>query len=159
VHVGLIYDLTTDTNLLFNLTCVFLGYSFHHKGYRCLHVPSGSIYISRNVVFDENNFPFQNPSVSAAPPTNSLCHLPLLSQLFPSPHVTTTLPPHHHVVTPFPSCNNSIPLQHCLTCLQHYPCSSAPQVSPLPIAHLAPLISLVPSLHADTIQEPYSQAT
>lgn len=38
--------------------CVFLGYSSLHKGYKCLHVPSNRVYISRDVVFDENVFPF-----------------------------------------------------------------------------------------------------
>ena len=38
--------------------CVFLGYSSLHKGYKCLHVPSNRVYISRDVVFNENVFPF-----------------------------------------------------------------------------------------------------
>jgi histone deacetylase 1/2 len=38
--------------------CVFMGYSSQHKGYKCLHIPSNRVYISRDVVFDENAFPF-----------------------------------------------------------------------------------------------------
>jgi hypothetical protein len=38
--------------------CVFLGYSLLHKGVKCLDVSTGRIYISRDVVFDENIFPF-----------------------------------------------------------------------------------------------------
>ena len=38
--------------------CVFLVYSNLHKGYKCLEVASGRIYISQDVVFDENLFPF-----------------------------------------------------------------------------------------------------
>jgi hypothetical protein len=37
--------------------CIFLGYSDHHKGYRCLDLHSNKI-ISRHVVFDETSFPF-----------------------------------------------------------------------------------------------------
>jgi histone deacetylase 1/2 len=49
--------------------CVFLGYSSLHKGYKCLHVPSKRVYISRDVIFDENNFPFSNmPDIHLSPP-------------------------------------------------------------------------------------------
>ena len=47
-----------------SLQCIFLGYSSHHKGYKCLHIPTGRIYISRDVVFDEFTFPFANKTLS-----------------------------------------------------------------------------------------------
>jgi hypothetical protein len=37
---------------------VFLGYSSLHKGFKCLEPSSGRVYISHDVVFDENVFPF-----------------------------------------------------------------------------------------------------
>lgn len=38
--------------------CVFLGYSNLHKGFKCLDAATGRVYISRDVVFDEEVFPF-----------------------------------------------------------------------------------------------------
>jgi histone deacetylase 1/2 len=45
----------------------FLDYSGQHKGYRCLDIATGRIYISRDVVFDESVFPFStlNPNAGA----------------------------------------------------------------------------------------------
>jgi histone deacetylase 1/2 len=47
--------------------CVFLGYSPLHKGVKSLDVSTGCVYISRDVVFDENVFPFHglHPNVRA----------------------------------------------------------------------------------------------
>lgn len=47
--------------------CVFLGYSNLHKGFKCLDVSGGRIYISRDVVFDETVYPFSklNPNAGA----------------------------------------------------------------------------------------------
>ena len=38
--------------------CVFIGYRNLHKGYKCLEVATGRIYISRDIVFYETLFPF-----------------------------------------------------------------------------------------------------
>jgi hypothetical protein len=47
--------------------CVFLGYSNMHKGFKFLDVSTYRIYISRDVVFDENIFSFAklHPNASA----------------------------------------------------------------------------------------------
>jgi hypothetical protein len=46
---------------------LFLGYSNLHKGFKCLYPAERRIYISRDVVFDENSFPFSSlqPNVGA----------------------------------------------------------------------------------------------
>ncbi|KAG7533176.1 Reverse transcriptase RNA-dependent DNA polymerase [Arabidopsis thaliana x Arabidopsis arenosa] len=41
-----------------SLKCIFLGYTEKYKGYRCYYPPTGRVYLSRHVIFDESSFPF-----------------------------------------------------------------------------------------------------
>ena len=43
-----------------SLQYIFLGYHAQYKGYRCLYPPTGRIYLSRHVIFDEDIFPFEH---------------------------------------------------------------------------------------------------
>lgn len=43
-----------------SLACVFLGYNEKYKGYRCYYPPTGRVFISRHVLFDESSFPFED---------------------------------------------------------------------------------------------------
>jgi hypothetical protein len=43
---------------LHSTRCVFLGYSNMHKGFKCIDIPSGHIYIFRDVILNEYVFPF-----------------------------------------------------------------------------------------------------
>jgi hypothetical protein len=60
VRVGPIYVLTYHKHKLSfrSKRCVFLGYSPRHKGVKCLDVSTSRVFISCDVVFDENIFPF-----------------------------------------------------------------------------------------------------
>lgn len=42
---------------------VFISYSSIQKGFRCYHPPSRKVFLSRQVVFDENVFPYADPSL------------------------------------------------------------------------------------------------
>ncbi|KAJ3697958.1 hypothetical protein LUZ61_001663 [Rhynchospora tenuis] len=85
------------------LPCVFLGYALSQKGYRCLHIPSNKIYISRHVQFDEDAFPFSNhdPTTSALPLSPQyISPFPILhTPQIPSPNlpVPSVSPPIHSV--------------------------------------------------------------
>jgi len=67
--------------------CVFLGYSQNHKGYKCLHLESDRMYISRDVIFHEDRFPFSKVSpISESPSVPPPIVLP--PSLFPPPSTT-----------------------------------------------------------------------
>jgi hypothetical protein len=88
--------------------CIFLGYSAHHKGYRCLDPTSNRIIISRHVLFDESAFPFaEHTSTPTAADFNFLDEfpnpaplpigLPTMSPAGPPGATTVAARPHAHV--------------------------------------------------------------
>ena len=76
-----------------SLVCVFLGYSEQYKGYRCLYPPTGRVYLSRHVIFDESRFPFFDRYKELTPTdTSPLLQAWRLSNAGPSVTSTTTQP-------------------------------------------------------------------
>ncbi|KAB2601869.1 hypothetical protein D8674_002874 [Pyrus ussuriensis x Pyrus communis] len=69
-----------------SIPCVFIGYDNQYKGYRCLDVASGKVYISRNVQFDELTFPYHNRMADSPPPAQSSPPL-FLEPLLPAQHL------------------------------------------------------------------------
>jgi Reverse transcriptase (RNA-dependent DNA polymerase)/GAG-pre-integrase domain/gag-polypeptide of LTR copia-type len=67
-----------------SLPCIFLGYSTTQKGYKCYHIATNKIYMTRNVRFVEHIFPFSSvfsstgDSISAQHPQTAT-HLGLQS--------------------------------------------------------------------------------
>ncbi|KAJ9552406.1 LOW QUALITY PROTEIN: hypothetical protein OSB04_016451 [Centaurea solstitialis] len=49
-----------------SISCIFLGYSTHHKGFRCLEPKSGKVYITRHAQFNELEFPFSSQITSSS---------------------------------------------------------------------------------------------
>jgi hypothetical protein len=73
-----------DKKLSFKTSqCLFIGYSASHKGYKCFDRTTGRVYISRDVVFDENVFPFSQSASQGEPSVQNSNHptiLPLLAK-------------------------------------------------------------------------------
>jgi histone deacetylase 1/2 len=72
--------------------CVFLGYNNMHKGFKCLDISTSRIYISRDVIFDEQIFPFAELHANAGARLRSDIEL-LPSNLYDSslPFGSTTI--------------------------------------------------------------------
>jgi len=73
-------------------SCLFLGYSEPHLGYKCLDLSTGRLYIARHLIFNEQVFPFKSllgPPPSSAPllahplPTNMRLSSPAISPFVP----------------------------------------------------------------------------
>jgi hypothetical protein len=61
------------------IPCIFIGYPYATKGYKLYNLQTKSVFVSRNVIFHENIFPFASPSLLP-----SLAHDPV-SVSFPIP--------------------------------------------------------------------------
>lgn len=104
---------------------LFLGYSTSHKGYKCLS-PSGRIFISKTVLFNENKFPYHELfQPTSSPPSASVPSS--------SPSIITLNSPFQHSVPPLtePPINSSssthpIP---CQTAAEPISSNSAPSLS------------------------------
>jgi hypothetical protein len=74
-------------------SCVFLGYCKDHHGYKCLHIPSGKIYLARHVVFNETSFPFKHSQTNQQPSPPSVVTPTSFTfpiSLYPTPTETNT---------------------------------------------------------------------
>ncbi|PKU63556.1 Retrovirus-related Pol polyprotein from transposon TNT 1-94 [Dendrobium catenatum] len=74
--------------------CVFIEYAHSQKGYKCLDIHTHKIYTSRNVIFNENEFPYSKSpthywSSNPTPPLILVPNLSILPQQSSSPHLTS----------------------------------------------------------------------
>ncbi|GAA0171887.1 hypothetical protein LIER_25821 [Lithospermum erythrorhizon] len=124
-----------------SILCIFTGYSPQYKGYQCLHLPTGRVYISRHVVFDESIFPFTQDALStnsSSLSSNSNSYSITPSSLVVLPH--HDLPP-DSLSRPPQLPNSSIPSQTINPMLVSIP-SITPSPSPSP-SH-SPLLPINP---------------
>ncbi|CAN1328581.1 Retrovirus-related Pol polyprotein from transposon TNT 1-94, partial [Linum perenne] len=141
--------------------CVFLGYSDHHKGYRCYDPLQRRIHIAYHVYFLENCFYYHTAAV-ARPSPSSLFHLPsfydtdLDTPTLPSP-ISSHLPNNPITTTPmqpittsplFPSPIQPIPLAtplHVSSPMQHLPIQTSSTTTTSPMTQTASTLSLNPT--------------
>lgn len=89
--------------------CAFFGYNNLHKGYKCLDISTGRVYISRDVVFDEQVFPFSTLHANAGAQLRA--EINLLSPDLLSTHTlprSTTLHPTDSVICSAPYAQNPV---------------------------------------------------
>jgi histone deacetylase 1/2 len=87
--------------------CAFVGYSNFHKGFKCLDISTGRVYISRDVVFDESVFPFSELHPNAGVLLRS--EILLLPPELLNASGTTTVPDHMHHCSTNPSDHAAAP--------------------------------------------------
>jgi hypothetical protein len=149
--------------------CVFLGYSLNHKGYKCLDLSTNRMYIARNVVFDENTFPF---STTSSPSPSGPTFLSInFHSLITEFHSTTTQSPQNSDSTPSLNTNPPTPLpespsditspSHQLPPRVHHlllhPMSSLLQLMTYPYNPLLPLILTCLPPHLTRVSQSSSQ--
>jgi len=83
-------------------SCVFIGYSKNHLGYKCLHLPSGKVYIARHVIFNETKFPFLT-STPSYPSSPSFIPNSVSVPILPPSHPATNDAPSIPLIQPSPS--------------------------------------------------------
>jgi hypothetical protein len=92
------------------MKCVFLGYAIKYKGYLCYHVYIIRLFISRYVIFDEQQFPYpdllsthSNTLTSSSPCQPSTCPVLIITPenvIVPTIPAFPSLPPRTYTLVP-----------------------------------------------------------
>jgi hypothetical protein len=109
--------------------CIFLGYSY--AGYKCLDPITNKVYLSRHVVFDEQNFPAKDQASSHLPSKiNAIGDVPFILPVSLLP-TSVSGSPNSSSVTPVPAVTLHIP-----SAANTPPASESDSATALPNVHL-----------------------
>uniref|UniRef100_A0A2N9H017 Retroviral polymerase SH3-like domain-containing protein n=1 Tax=Fagus sylvatica TaxID=28930 RepID=A0A2N9H017_FAGSY len=120
------------------------GLSVAHTGYKCLHHPSSRIYISRDVIFEETVFPFQNgPPIPIEPtqPTPTPPGLPLLIKPTLPHQARPNNPSPHLISSPSSPVSPAVPILSPTASSHPASTPTLTSQSPTPIAPSHPMVT------------------
>ena len=91
------------------IPCVFVGYPFGTKGYKLFNLQTEQFFVSRDVIFHENIFPFFSPYSITQPPSSDSTFVGHDLSLSHIPQTCSYEPHDHELVNPL-STDSSYPL-------------------------------------------------
>lgn len=138
--------------------CVFLGYPFGVKGYKLLNLSNNTVFISKDIIFHEDIFPFIFANCDFSNPFTSISEVeaPSSSEGFIDTfltHISLSEVLNHYSSTCSPSnrysstCDPSLPVSN--TYISHFSTTSSPTSDS----------TSLDSLHTDSIPFPNSTRT
>ena len=130
--------------------CVFLGYSFLRKWYKCLDTNSCCVYISRDVIFDENIFSFKKAPPSSSPTLQPTHNAPDLSTFHLGNSNTNLENDHMHICVPI---NSLDAVNLVLTSASGLPLQSSTSLPRESASIVLPMIGASDPLQADDIMQ------
>ena len=127
---------------------IFLGYNASHLGYRCLSLSSGKLYISRDVIFREHDYPFASSSPVNNSPSSSPLRLlgsspastsPTYPDQSPLTSSDSTIQPSESPIFPTSSASLALSASLVISAPPIFPALSASPISPdSPISPVLP---------------------
>uniref|UniRef100_A0A2N9FCJ0 Reverse transcriptase Ty1/copia-type domain-containing protein n=1 Tax=Fagus sylvatica TaxID=28930 RepID=A0A2N9FCJ0_FAGSY len=135
-----------------------LGYSIRHKGYKCFHILTSRLYISRDVVFTESVFPFHISQSSSHTHGSVSSNTPIQSSIL-GPHPSLIQPmtssgPANSYMAPSPARHTTHASPHTQSPSTTHNPDMPQQTSPSPLSPTENLIPSSPITHPTPSPEP-----
>ena len=127
--------------------CIFIGYSIGHRGYKCLDVSTGRIFVCCHVVFNENLYPYTAPKpLNPSSNTTSVTLPSNLNLSFASSSFSAgATPPSTASSTLHMASSSGLPRDHCVGLISPAINITEPQNTDSPHQVLLPSTSAPPT--------------